>query len=167
MAGNRSIDDYGGVRVDKSVVTNPTTQCAANHFDRLIEDAAQLTRTSTKVDVRFQTTATAGPVAVTVVSGQTQWGTGSGLYPTISKTATGTYVATYGATQDDGLVGTAADAISEVETVAFEYASGEVMANNDGTVRCTVSANVITIYVRTGGALSDLGGGIDIWVTAK
>lgn len=167
MAGNRSVDDYGGIRVDKSVVTNPTTQLSANQFDRLIEDVAQMTRTASKVDVRFNTTATAGPVAVTVIAGQSQWGTGSGQYPTITKTATGVYSVAWPTSYADALVGTSADAVSETEVLALEYARGDVMSNLDAIVRCTASANVVTAYVRTGGALSDLGGGVAIWVTAK
>lgn len=167
MALSKSIASYGGIYVDEEAVSNPESQMAANKFNRMAEDTAQMTRVSKKVSVKFQTTTTAATVAVTPTSGRSQWGTGSGQLPTISKTATGTYVITYATSYDDALVGTVADSVSETETLALEYADGVVMDNNDAIVRCTASGNVITAYVRVGGALSDLGGGVTVWVRGE
>lgn len=169
MAQNRSNADYGAVYVDQEAVRNPRTQMAANKFNRLAEDAAQMTRTSTKVDVVFTTSSTAAPVAVTPTSGKTQWGTGSAYLPTISKTATGTYQITWDASYDDGLVGTDANAVAETETLALTRAKGCVMsATQYGHVYCVASANVVTAYVRdAAGALTDLSGTASIWVEAK
>ncbi len=167
MAGNRTVETYGGPYIDQESVSNPETQMSANKGNRLMEDVAQMTRTSTKVRVKFNTTTTAAPAAVTVTSGETQWGTGSAYNPTIQKTATGTYELTYATSYADALENTVADAIAETETLALEYAHGYVMGNSDAIVRCTASANVITAYARTGGALSDLGGGVAIVVEGE
>jgi hypothetical protein len=166
MAGNRSIDNYGGVKGDAGITADPETELAAYEYDRLATDAAQLTRTSTKVDVKFSTSA-AAPGELAVLSCQTQWGTSSAQHPVIAKTATGTYTITFAESYIDELVNTIADPVAETEVLALEYARGNVMANSDGIVRCTALANVITVYVRTGGALSDLGGGVAVWVSAK
>jgi hypothetical protein len=169
MAQNRSNADYGAVYVDQEAVRNPRTQMAADKFNRLAEDVAQMTRTSTKVEVVFTTTSTAAPTSVTPTSGPTQWGTGSAYHPAISKTATGTYVLTWDSSYDDGLVGTDADAVSETETLALTRAQGVVMsATQFGHVYCVASANVVTAYVRdAAGTLTDLSGTASIWVEAK
>jgi hypothetical protein len=167
MAQNRTVADYGGPYRDQLVVSDPTAELAADKANRLMEDVAQMTRTSTKVDVTFLTTTTSGPVAVTPVAGQTQWGTGAFYYPSVNKSATGTYALTFASSVDDALVGGISDAISETENVVFDFATAVVMANSDAVCRCTVASNVITVYVRVGGALSDLGGSVAVYVSAK
>jgi hypothetical protein len=168
MAANRSSAEYGIPYVDQESVSNPETQAAANKFNRMGEDVAQMTRTSVKVDVLFSTTATAAVVAVTPTSGKTQWGTGSSYLPTISKTATGTYVITWATSYVDALDGTTADAVSETETLALTRARADIQANSTGYARGTASGNVATVYVRDStDNLSDLSGGVAIWVEAK
>jgi hypothetical protein len=169
MAQNRTNASYGAVFVDESVVQKPTSELPADKFNRLAEDVAQMTRTSTKGDLKFSTTTTAAVVAVSVTFGQSQWGTGSGQYPTISKTATGTYVITYPTTYDDALIGTAAALVAETEAVSLDVARGSIMSSSaKGYVICTSAANVVTAYVyNTSDALSDLGGSVPIWIEVK
>lgn len=167
MTQNRTIDNYGGVKIDAGISADPEAELTANEYDRLAEDASQFSRTSTKIDVKFVTSSAGAPVSITVVACQTQWGTGIAYNPTIQKTGTGVYVITFAESYDDGLVGTAADAISETETLALEFARGDIMANVDGEVHCTASANVVTAYVRESGSPSDLMGTATIWVSAS
>src|SRR5690606_17484442 len=132
MAANRSSAEYGAPYVDQESVSNPETQMAANRFNRMAEDVAQMTRTSVKVDVLFSTTSAAAVVAVTPTSGKTQWGTGSSYLPTINKTATGTYVITWATSYPDALDGTTADAVSETETLALSMARADIQADSTG-----------------------------------
>ena len=106
MAANRSSAEYGVPYVDQEAVSNPETQMAANKFNRLGEDVAQMTRVAKKVDVVFTTSSVAGPTAVRPTSGKAQWGTGSPYRPTVSKTATGQYTVTWNSSYADALDGT-------------------------------------------------------------
>jgi uncharacterized metal-binding protein len=143
MAANRSSAEYGIPYVDQESVSNPETQAAANKFNRMGEDVAQMTRTSVKVDVLFSTTATAAVVAVIPTSGKAT-------------------------SYADALDGTTADAVSETETLALTRARADIQANSTGYARGTASGNVVTVYVRDStDNLSDLSGGVAIWVEAK
>lgn len=164
---SKTKESYGAAPwVDTEAVNNPQAQQAANQANRQAEDTAQLTRTSERAKLLFQTTAAAAPVAVSAMAGTTTvWGSGSALYPTIQKTATGVYVATYAATFQDSLVGTTADSVSETETTNFRYAMGAVHGSTFGHAQGSPAANVVTIRIWDGAiALSDLGGGVTVEV---
>lgn len=168
----KTLGSYSGPWEDEEAVANPTTQQSSSSMNRVAEDAAQMTRTSTKVMVRFQTSATAGPIPIDVVDSTSQWGEGISYVPTIEKTATGTYTITYAVEYDDALVGTEGnEAVEETEQVAFRFSWGSAMHATGpvlGHVRCTSVDNVITAYVfNAGGTLSDLSGGADIQVFAR
>lgn len=168
----KTIGNYSGPWVDEEAIANPTSQQSANSMNRVGEDCAQMTRTSTKVMVRFATSATAGPIAIDVVDSTSQWGEGVSYVPTIEKTATGTYEITYATEYDDALVGTDGnEAVEETEQVVFRFSWGSAMHATGpvlGHVRCTSVDNVITAYVfNAGGTLSDLAGGADVQVFAR
>lgn len=167
MASNRSSAEYGVPYVDQESVSNPETQMAANKFNRLGEDVAQMTRVSKKVDVIFVTTSTAAPTSATVSSGKTQWGTGSSYLPTVTKTATGEYTITWATSYADALDGTAADAVSETETLALTRAHASIQGDNTGFVKASASGNVVNVYVRNGSNVKSDLTSASIWVCAE
>lgn len=154
----KTIASYGGAYVDLKVVEDPTSQISAANFNRLAEDVAQLTITGIRAAVRFPLVASG---ASTVSSAWSNWGAGSGIYPTVARTGTGVYTVTYSATQTDGL--------AESETVGFIDADGGIRsATVFGQVNCVVtSGNVVTVYVaNSAGTLADLTVGtiIGVWI---
>lgn len=159
MSPPRSIDNYGGVKVDAEPVEDPTTELSADQYNRLAEDAAQMTRTSTKIFVKFATSS-GGAGAITPTAGQAHRGTASGDLPTIAKTATGLYDITYPSTF--------VDALGVTENVGFTFSSGRVKSLSvAGSVYTTEAGNIIHVAVRNSSdVLSDLGGGVTIEVDA-
>src|SRR5262245_24711312 len=103
MTTARTIDNYGGPYEDELPVENPKTEQSAAFANRSLEDLAQFTRTTTKAWVRFATTTAAAPQTITPSAGQSHMGTGSGVLPTVAKTATGTYTVTYPSSWTDAL----------------------------------------------------------------
>lgn len=166
---SKTVSSYSGPWIDREAVANPTDEQSASSMNRLIEDAAQMTRTSTKIMVRFATSSTAAPVAIAVDDSTSQWGEGVSFAPTISKTATGTYTITYATEYEDALVGTEGnEAVEETEQVSFRFVWGSAIGSTFGTVQGNGVNNVITAYVfDASGALSDLGGSVDVQVFAR
>jgi hypothetical protein len=160
---------YGAPFLDDAPVANPTTEQSAALYNRHAEDSAQMTRTATGIKVKFETTTTAGPISVSVVDSTSVWGEGIAFQPTISKTATGTYVITYATEYDDALVGTEGnEGVAETEQVSFRFGHGGCLGSTFGHVQPSFSNNVITTYVfDAAGALSDLGGGVVCQVFAR
>jgi hypothetical protein len=155
----KTIQNYGGPYVDQSPLRNPQTQLSATRANRLMEDAAQLTRTSGKSWVSFPTALINGAIAVT--AGRSHFGTGSGQFPVVTRTGTGLYTITYAASYTD--------AIDIVETVGF-VASGGIVRSlvTSGHVQTTEVANIISVAVFTlAGAASDLGGSTGLYVWGK
>lgn len=161
MTTPRTIDSYGGPFVDAFPVEDPTIEQSATFGNRLHEDVAQITCTTTKAVVRFPTTATAGPIAVTPSSGASHIGLGMAELPTIAKSATGLYNITYPTSWTD--------ALGEAENIAFRFSSGRAVSLSAfGVVQSTEATNVIHVAVfDAAGALSDLGGGVTIQVEAR
>lgn len=161
MTTPRSIDNYGGVFSDLFPVEDTTVEISSTFDNRLHEDAVQMTRTTDKVVVRFPTTATAPPVAVTPSAGQSHMGTGSGSLPTVGKVGVGLYDITYPSSW--------VDALGEVENIGFTFSSGRVSnLVTCGSVQITTVGSVIHVAVfNAAGTLSDLGGAITIEVDAK
>lgn len=169
---SKTLDSYSGPWIDREAVANPTTEQSASSMNRLIEDVAQMTRTSPKIMVKFKTTATAAPVAVSVDDSTSQWGEGVSFVPTISKTATGTYTITYATEYEDALVGTEGnEAVEETEQVSFRFIWGDAFKASGptmGSVRGSSVNNVVTAYVFDAtGALSDIGGDAVVQVFAR
>lgn len=168
----KTLQDYGSPFVDAEATANPTTELAASQFNRLSEDSAQMTRTSTKIMVKFATSA-GGAGAIPVVDSTSQWGEGISFTPTAVKTSTnGVYLITYAVEYDDALVGTTGnEAVEETEQVSFRFIWGSALHATGpvlGHVRGTSVDNVITVYVFDAtGALSDLGGGATVQVFAR
>jgi hypothetical protein len=158
-----TIQTYGGPFADESAVGNPTTEQSAALGNRTFEDLAQATHTSAKARLKFATSATAGPIPITVnADSTTQWGSGSFYFPTIQKTTTGTYVATYATEYDDALV-LAGLPEGITETVNFKHGHPSVHGSTYGRAQISLASNVVTVYVfNAAGSLSDLGGTVTV-----
>lgn len=165
---SKTIEIYSGPWVDAEALANPATEQPASSMNRIAEDAAQMTRTSTKVWVKFATSAGANG-SQPVVDATSQWGEGNSYAPTIAKTATGTYTITYATEYDDALIGTEGnEGVEETEAVVFRFHGGNVEGSTFGHVNVSSVNNVITCYVfDAAGTLSDLGGGIVVSVSAR
>lgn len=149
----KTIGNYGGPYSDFESRTNPETDMPADYGNRLLEDEAQMTATSLKALVVFNTTSVAAPTTVTPTM-RSQWGSGAAQLPTVAKTATGRYTITFPASYTD--------ALSVVETVAFYSAQAHTVAADpdDDTLAqvLTIAGNVITIKTEaTPGTLADVG----------
>lgn len=163
MTTPRTIQDYGapaGGYLDALPVEDPTSEQSAAYANRQICDTAQMTNTTTKAIVRFNTTTTAGPIAVTPTNGRSHRGTGSSQLPSIQKVSTGRYNITYSASFTDE--------IGATETFTFYAARGAVESLTvHGTIQCTVTSNVIQVAVfNTAGSLSDLTNGTPVVIRA-
>lgn len=165
----KTLDSYGAPYADRRAVADPSVELAARLYNRQAEDTVQMTRTIGRVLLKFTTTVAAGPVAVTPsADGRTVWGSGASFDPTISKTGTGVYVATYAATYQDALVGTTSDSVSETETVDFRFCGWNVEGSSFGHVQVTPLNNVLTIRVfDAAGAPTDMAGAgiIHVWAS--
>jgi hypothetical protein len=167
----KTIANYGSPFQNAEAVANPTTEQSADQYNRHSEDSAQMTRTSTKIMVKFMTNS-GGVGAVTVDDSTSQWGEGISYEPAVAKTGTGLYTITYATEYDDALVGTTGnEAVEETEQVSFRFVWGGALHTTGpvlGHVRGTSVNNVITVYVfNAGGTLSDLGGGATVQVFAR
>jgi len=165
----KTITNYGDVFSDRRAVADPTVEVAARLYNRKSEDVAQMTRTIGRVLLKFTTTVAAGPVAVTPsADGRSVWGSGASFDPTISKTGTGVYVATYATTYPDALVGTTSDSVSETETVDFRFCGWNIEGSSPAVCLVTPLNNVLTIrVVDMAGAPTDLAGAgiIHVWAS--
>ena len=150
----KTIGNFGGPYEDATAVENPETDLDADNGNLLLEAAAQMTRTSTKAEVSFDTVAAAAPQAIVPTSHDTQWGSGASQRPTVGKTATGLYTVTWGTSFNDAL-GTS-------ETVAFTRGKCEVRINHDtddifARIKA-ISSNVVTLLVESPkGTAADVG----------
>jgi hypothetical protein len=164
-----TLSDYGAPYQDVRPTRDPTTQLAAAKYNRMVEDAAQGTRTAPRAEVSFLTTATAAPTTVAAgnVTCFTVWGSGSAQKPVVTKTATGSYTLTWTATFDDGLVGVEnMETVAVTESVVFTMPIGAPNTRSAAGYAkvLTIASNVVTVgvYDNNTDALSDLSGGVAI-----
>ena len=163
-----TLSDYGAPYQDVRPVRDPTTQAAAEKYNRMAEDTAQGTRTAPRAEVSFLTTATAAPTTVAAgnVACFTVWGSGSAQKPVVTKTATGAYTLTWTATFDDGLVGVEnMEDVAVTESVVFTMPIGAPNVRSAGARAniLTIASNVVTVEVYDNtGSLSDLSGGVAV-----
>jgi hypothetical protein len=163
-----TLSDYGAPYQDVRSTRDPTTQLAAAKYNRMVEDAAQGTRTAPRAEVSFLTTATAAPTTVSAgnVTCFTVWGSGSAQKPVVTKTATGSYTLTWTATFDDGLVGVEnMEDVAVTESVVFTMPIGAPNVRSAGARAniLTIASNVVTVEVYDNtGSLSDLSGGVAV-----
>lgn len=162
MATSKTIASYGGPYLDRKTVSDPSSQMAARKGNRLLEDAAQMTRTNARARVAFQLATSGSSIDPANVTHCTMWGSGSTEKPTVARTGTGEYTITWPATLPDGVGDPDVDGIGDDEAVVFTFEEGapNVRGSTDGRARiATIVSNVVTIKVYdTTNALSDLGG---------
>jgi hypothetical protein len=150
----KTIGNYGGPFSDAFPIENPETDMDAAKANRLYEDSAQMTNTSTKACIVFDTVASG---SATVSGIRSQWGNGDAQKPTVERTNTGLYTVTFPASFDDGL-----DLPDSVETVSFFDADAKARSADpaDDVLAqvLTVAGNVITLKVESAfGTLADVG----------
>jgi hypothetical protein len=89
---------------DFEPIFDPSTEIGAALIKPLAADVAQMTHTAIRAVVRFScTTYTSGTQSQTVLSHDAVWGSSAPVIPTVTQTATGVYVVTWGSTQLDEL----------------------------------------------------------------
>lgn len=111
----KTLESYGGEYADQHPVGNPGTEMSADYMNALLNDAAQLTRTSWRAIVSFVPTATATyTYSASDVTCESMWGNTASFKPTVVKTGTGLYTVTFATSYSDEL--------SEDETLAFVFA---------------------------------------------
>jgi len=150
---NRVLADYGGPFEDALPIEDPETQLSADQYNRLAEDAAQLTRAGTRAIVRFATV-TGATAAIT--SACSVWGNGETQRPSIQRTAPGTYLLTYPTSLLDEL--------GEEEDIFFSYALPQLEGATPGHARVlSVEGNTVKLSVFDAAwSASDLGGGVPV-----
>jgi exosortase/archaeosortase len=151
-----AVTTLGGPFVDAIPVADPESEMAADEGNVLLETVAQGSYTSPATVGTFIATATAATVNVdaTNVAHSSHWGSTSATKPTVTKTATGRYTLTFPVSWVNGL--------SVTESVSLF--TGSVTArtgdpdDEPSAEVLTISANVVTIGVRSAGSLADVGG---------
>jgi hypothetical protein len=168
----RSLASYGSPKKNARPTSNPKTDITQGDWNRLVGDVAALTGCPVKLRVIFATTTSNGAIAPTWFA--SQWGNDSASAPVVQRTGTGVYtLATPSAWATPGTWVYSLDpdqVTSTSEQVIWTFARGEIdtlVSVADGKVRNTRSGYTITLNVtNTSGTLSDLGGGIPIYVEA-
>lgn len=161
-----TLSDYGAPYQNVRLVRDPTTQAAAEWYNRMAEDVAQGTRTAPRAEARFLTSAGAnGAISAGNVTHFSVWGSGSAQKPTVAKTGTGQYTLTWATTADDGLGVANMEAVAVTENVVFTMPIGAPNVRSAGARAniLTIASNVVTVEVYDDtGTLSDLSGGVAI-----
>lgn len=152
----RTIESYGGLKVNLLDPEVPESEESAEEGNRKAVDLAMFSSTSTFATVMFITTSTAAPTTVTPtdVTIRSHMGNGSSSKPVVAKTATGIYTVTFPSTYTDAM---APPVTEDIEiAIAKAYLSG----TQGGVARAYGwTDNVVTVYVQnTAFTLSDLSG---------
>lgn len=149
-----SLATLGGIKRNYYPVEDPTVDVDADQENVAKADIAMMTRVGERAWCSFTTDATT-PV---LVDHDSQWGSAIGVAPTIARTATGTFTATWPAS--------VVDELSVSHTLNLRSArAGSRSATVAHTVQAVrTAANVVTVYLFAGGALSDEAGTVlDVW----
>ena len=143
-----TVTTYGGPYTDQEPVEDPTTQVDSDYFNRLLEDHSHVSRGCGRGWVKF--TAINGgsyPVTITVADAVSVWGSGSNRYPTITKTAAGTYEIIYATSYTDDL--------GSDENVSIRFAAAQLGSNSGAgdkfafTATSVPLANKIVVEIST------------------
>jgi len=141
----RSLQNYGGPYNDEGPVENPETQMSSTYANKLIEDAAQLTRTKHTAIVMFDTVANAAVYVLpaNTITVRTVWGDGASYKPVVTKTNVGLYTVAFSTSYSDGL--------SVSENVAFidGFAFGRTSTESDEPIAKVLTLGSTTITLAT------------------
>ena len=161
----KTISSYGGAYQNARPVRDPTTQVDAAKFNRLAEDAAQMTRTAIRATVSFVTATSGSTIDPANVTHFSVWGSSSAQKPVVARAGTGEYTVTWEEEFAAALVTVAnTDSAEETESGVCTMPVGQpnVMGATIGWARVvSIASNVVTVAVyddAAPAALSDLGG---------
>lgn len=147
------IDSFGGARVNRRPITDPTTDVGAEHLNPLMCDVAMMTGTAIRAFVVFTgITYTSGTMTIVPDAHCAVWGSATGVRPLVEQTAAGIYRATWTATQND--------ALGNPHSVNIRMPIAPMVFGADGLRAKVVSftANVININTFSGGSANALNG---------
>jgi hypothetical protein len=151
------LSTYGGPFSNGVPTQDASTEMDAAYANKLMEDAAQLTRPPCKAHFSFTTASGNG---VRTASGVfTLWGNGASYAPTITRTGTGVYTIVWPASFVDGL--------GVTESLSFARAHASISSSTVvGFAHLVGSGTSWTLYgLSTVAAASDLTAGttLDVW----
>jgi hypothetical protein len=131
-------DTYGGPYTNERPVEDPTTELDGDAASELMNDVAACTRTVTRAWVAFTgATYTSGSQALTVTDHDANWGSATGVKPTVVQTATGIILITWPATIVDEIGVTRTLNIrcpGKPVTIDVTLSSGQVSAKTANTL---------------------------------
>jgi hypothetical protein len=158
-----NIANYGGSRTNGTAKVNPRTDVGAEDVNPLINDVGMLSVLGWRVWYAFSWTGT----VIAVTGNDEMWnGTSGYVAPLGARTSAGIYTITYPTTVLD-FIGSTDPSGGIVHTLSLRAAQAH--DRNSGTTSYSVSAiptsgNIITVYLRTGGALVDVNNLVlDVW----
>lgn len=151
-------DDYGGPYTNQHQTEDPTAEMDAGFGNQELCDVAMMTATANRAWVIFTgVTYTSGTLSVTPDDHDAQWGSSTGVRPTVGETSAGVYVITWAANQTDQLGATRAINIRFPRATAYGV---------DGLRAKVISwtANTVTINTFSSGSANALNGTkIAVW----
>lgn len=156
MAGLPTVDSlatYGGAKQDYEPVEDPTTDLSAEGWNLVASNVAGLTQTACRAWVTFLGHGTMPTDPSSYIHGAV-WGDTLGVKPTMARTGTGVFTATWPTTVTDDL--------GVVQTVNLRRAWASFEGSTLYSVNATVTAaNVVTIRVwNAAGSLNDAVGAV-------
>lgn len=92
-----SLDTFGGTFVNADAVVDPTTECDASFFNRLLAQVVMLSHTAPKAWV----SCTVSGGTVTIVDHDAVWGNTSAVKPTVARTGAGIFTVTWASSYSD------------------------------------------------------------------
>lgn len=151
----KTLDDYGAPKGDALPIEDETTQLAADQYNELAEDCAQLTRTAPRAIVTFNV-----GTSPAVTSAVSVWGGGLAQQPTILHPSLGNFVVIYPATMVDGL--------GNAESLNFRFAHAAINSTFPAHIRVdAIGANNVSVWTLDNSfAPNDLGVSytVTIWI---
>ena len=146
---------FGQPRKNRKAVDDPTTDVGAEHMNPVFNDLAMLSRLAVRVWASFHYTGS----AMVLDSNDEMWrNVASYTLPVVARTSAGIYTVTY-PTQVNDLIGPNYPGGSATpHNVNLRFGDAKA-TNTDGVTYGTsviCAANVMTVYLRTGGSLVDV-----------
>lgn len=151
-----SLDTYGGEMSNYLVdPVDPTTDLDASYFNAMACTVAMGSRMLPRCEVVFTGHATT-PV---FTSFEAAWKGATPTSPTIARTGTGVYTATFPATVNDEL--------GDAHSVNLHRAWGQAEGSTGYHVQCSAAANVVTIRVFNSSFSANDAAGVTLVVWAR
>lgn len=144
-----SLATYGGAMADYESVQDPTTDLAAAYWNKLAASVAAMTHTAPRAVRRFVGHATTPADPSSGLVHDSQWGSSSGVKPTVTRNGTGDITITWTSSQTDEL--------GVSHTLNLRYAKGYAEGATAYHVQCSCpTANTVSVRIfDMAGAASD------------